>query len=100
MRQYLATLHKKPDQHKKRFAFLVSGTFTLFLFVTWSLVNYGLPASEGSREQVVVQGSSREVEITPFNSLEGGMAAAFKALTGGFSEMKRGLEQVNVGSEY
>ncbi|MEK7175863.1 MAG: hypothetical protein AAB695_00620 [Patescibacteria group bacterium] len=41
MRKYLATLHKRPPHHKKRFALLTSGAFTLLIFAIWVLVNFG-----------------------------------------------------------
>jgi hypothetical protein len=97
MRKYLATLHKKPDHHKKRFALLVSGSFTMFIFVTWSLVNYGLPTQE---RVATVQEPQKVAEVTPFSALGDGLATAFKALRGGFGELKEGIQQVDVGGEY
>lgn len=41
MKKYLSEIHTKSPQHKKRFAFLVSGTFTLVIFTIWSMVNFG-----------------------------------------------------------
>lgn len=100
MRKYLATLHKRPDIHKKRFAFLVSGVFTMLLFVSWSLVNFGLP---GEGEVVAVEDTRETQELkgtTPFESLGNGVAAAFQALTGQFGEIKEGLKQVDIENEY
>lgn len=99
MRHYLATLHKKPDHHKKRFALLVSASFTLFIFTVWSLVNFGLPTNE-SRIAYNGAEAQRTIETTPFTSLKAGVAAAFQAMSGGFGEIKQGLEQVNVNGEY
>lgn len=97
MRKYLATLHKKPDHHKKRFAFLVSFSFTMLLFTVWSLVNFGLP---GRGEVVAVEQDSRAHETTPFKSLGNGVAAAFQAITGQLGSVKEGLKQINIEAEY
>lgn len=97
MRRYLATLHTKPDHHKRRFALLVSGSFTAFMFVIWSLVNFGLPREKPS---VVAKAEPEEIGSSPFSNIKDGFAAAFKALGGGFDEVKKGLEQVEFDSEY
>ncbi|MHB1330400.1 MAG: hypothetical protein ACYCY6_00295 [Minisyncoccota bacterium] len=39
MKKYLSELPNKSPKHKKRFAILVSGTFTLIVFTLWSMVN-------------------------------------------------------------
>ncbi len=41
MKDYLKEIHTKPHHHKKRFAFLVSGSTTLLIFAVWSLVRFG-----------------------------------------------------------
>ena len=41
MKAYLKELRGKPDHHKQRFALLVSGSVTAFIFVIWSVVKFG-----------------------------------------------------------
>src|SRR3989344_2117267 len=89
MRKYLAELHTKPDHHKKRFALLVSASFTLILLGTWSLVKMA------GDERLVAQGEPSKVEGSPFQSLIGGVLASFQSLRGDFDELKEGLEVVN-----
>ncbi len=86
MRQYISTLHKKPDHIKRRFAFLVSASFTLSIFTIWSLVNFGLP----SKSEIAAKKNNSSEE-----SLLGGMALALKAISGTLNETKQGLEQVD-----
>ncbi|MEK7227438.1 MAG: hypothetical protein AAB641_00925 [Patescibacteria group bacterium] len=64
MRKYLATLHKRPPHHKKRFALLTSGAFTLLIFAVWALVNFG----EGDETPAAAE-KSLEV-INPLESLK------------------------------
>lgn len=90
MRHYLSTLHTRSESHKKRFAFLVSGGFTLMMFSLWSLATFGTGGTIEQERAVVAQ--KEEVrEVTPFASLrEGlatglaGLAEAIGGLTGGF----------------
>lgn len=96
MRKYLATLHKKPESHRRRFALLASSTITLFIFSIWSLVNFGLPENR----QIAQQEMRNVEEVSPFDSLRAGVGAAVQSLRGGFGEVKQGLEQVDFGSEY
>ncbi len=100
MRKYLESLPNKSDSHKKRFAFLVSGGFTAFVFLVWAMVNQGV----GTTSQVV----SERNEPTPFESLGHGVAGAFVAVKSNFSnifnssveEAKQGLESVDISAEY
>jgi hypothetical protein len=97
MRKYLGTLPYRSESHKKRFAFLVSGGFTAFVFVVWAVVNYGV-----GQNAVLAEQDSREP--TPFESMGHGLAGAFTAIksqfTSGVDEAKQGLESVDINSEY
>ena len=84
MRQYLATLHQKPDHHKKRFALLVSGSFTLLIFGIWFLVRTG-------GESVVAENSK---EVTPLGSFQASIGAALKVLRNDVGDRETGLETV------
>jgi hypothetical protein len=106
MRHYLSTLHARTPSHKKRFAFLVSGGFTLSLFFIWSLVRFS-PFSEpvevaqntdGVIELVPTSGTAKE--ISPFENLQTGVAASFEAVRNGFNEAKGNIKTVNINDEY
>ncbi|MDO8565259.1 MAG: hypothetical protein Q7R67_01380 [bacterium] len=87
MRHYLSTLHARPDHHKKRFALLTSLGFTLIILSIWSLTTFNRPAE--------VVDAQRPQEVSPFQSLLGGVGASFQAIFSNFSELKQGLEVVN-----
>jgi hypothetical protein len=101
MRKYIAKLHKKPDHHKKRFAFLFSATFTMAIFGVWSLVMFG-----PSRQGTLVERPNQMVEEdkannpTPLGNLFSGMAATIQAIRGDIGEVVEGLQTVDVESEY
>jgi hypothetical protein len=86
MRQYLSTLHTRSESHKKRFAFLVSGGFTLMMFSLWTLATFGTGGRVAQEKAVVAQ---KEVpkEVSPFASLKNGIATGFA----GISEAIQGL---------
>jgi hypothetical protein len=92
MKKYLSTIHQKSDSHKRRFAFLVSASFTLFIFGIWSFLNYG------ARSDVVAESKPRQdtQQFERFRSIDG-VASAFHALRVNFGNIKEtveGLEQV------
>ena len=82
MRKYLATLHKRSPHHKKRFALLTSGAFTLSLFAVWALVNFG----EGEATPAAAE-KSLEV-VSPFDSLKNEAQAGFSSLRKSFDGLK------------
>lgn len=90
MRRYLAQLHKKPDHHKKQFAFLASGTITLFIFGVWSLATFGV------NTKIIAE----ENEVSPFQSLGTNLAASLEALKRNFGALKSGLKAVDFEAEY
>lgn len=95
MRKYLATLHKRPHHHKKRFALLTSASFTLLIFSIWALVNFGV-----DKESAVQANSAAVGEASPFGSLWRGLGASIEALRGNVSDLKTGLEVVDFEASY
>ena len=78
MRQYLSTLHKRPHKHKKRFALLASGGFTLLIFAIWATVNF-------SGGEAVAANANMAIENTnPFGSL-------FRGIESGFNELRESI---------
>lgn len=90
MKRYLATLHKKPDHHKKRFALLASSTITLFIFGVWSLATFGVNG------EIIAEKS----EINPSQSWRTSLAATLGALRDSVEELQTGLEAVDWEAEY
>lgn len=76
MRRYLATLHKRPPHHKKRFAFMVSAVSVLFIFAIWALVTFG---ADGIMAREVTENKVHQ-EVGPFESLRMGLASSFMTL--------------------
>ncbi|MBI2086734.1 MAG: hypothetical protein HYT69_00985 [Candidatus Zambryskibacteria bacterium] len=87
MRKYLATLHRRPVHHKKRFALLVSGGFTLFIFAIWSAVNFP-PGTDPVKSPISDHGAR---EVSPLESLRSGVATSLTALKESFEELKNGV---------
>jgi hypothetical protein len=93
MRTYLENLHKKSPAHKKRFALLTSGTFTLVIFAIWATVNFG---SAGLGQSGATASANQATqEVNPFGSLMRGIGASFQSLRGSVDELKGSLEMVN-----
>jgi len=90
MRRYLAKLQKKPDHHKKQFAFLASLTITLFIFGIWSLATFGV------NTRIIAE----ENEVSPFQSLGTNLASSLEALKGSFGALKSGLKAVDFETKY
>jgi hypothetical protein len=92
MRKYLGELHRKSDSHKKRFAFLVSLSFTLLIFGVWSLVTFGpMKATEiaGGNDD------ANQYEVSPFSALLSGTATAIKSIKGDVNKVKEGLKSIS-----
>lgn len=99
MERYLAQLHKKPEHHKKRFAFLTSLTVTLFIFGVWFLAVFPPKADKplaGSKNNKL----NISEEISPLQSLGMTMASSLEALRDIFGELKAGFKTVDFEAEY
>lgn len=93
MRTYLATIHRRTDHHKKRFALATSASFTLLIFSIWAVVNF----SPNDRTPVVARDES---EITPVESLGASASASWQGLKNQFNKAKSGLESIDVNNTY
>lgn len=89
MRTYLSTLHERPHAHKKRFALVTAGSFTLLIFAIWALATFGTP------EPTTASANRAVEESSPISALIRGMGTGFKAFIGTTNEMKESLEVVN-----
>ncbi len=77
MKKYLATLHQRSHHHKKRFALLVSGGFTLLIFSIWSLANFG------------IKGPTLEAnEVSPLESLASLVLRGFDSIAESVDELR------------
>ncbi len=68
MNNYLEDLKAKPDHVKKRFAFVVSFSFTLLVFAGW-VASYGFNSSSVITENVDKSDGTTVVVETPVSSL-------------------------------
>ncbi|MEX2013894.1 MAG: hypothetical protein WD896_00885 [Parcubacteria group bacterium] len=106
MRRYLAELYKKPDHHKRQFAFLTSSTLTLFIFGVWALATFG--TNTGTIAKVEDGKSSKSAplvvragkEVSPFQSVSMSLAASFQALKNSLGELKSGFRNIDLEAEY
>lgn len=88
MRHYLSTLHQRSHTHRKRFALVTAGSFTLLIFAIWALATFGNPSETSANA------GRKTAAENPFVSLIGGVGAGFNALFSGIEDSKEGLETV------
>ena len=101
MRKYLATLHKKSDDHKKYFALAVSGGFTLFIFTFWMLANFGNGGILARNdESTSTEDSSTVMEGSPLQSMSSSIAASWQAIRDNFDDFKKGLNGCDIKGSY
>lgn len=81
MKRYLSQIHTKPEAHKKRFALLVSGGFTLLIFAIWSVVMFGGEAQVAKEAAGPVNlAAVSQSGITPFENLLEGIRDAWGSI--------------------
>jgi len=85
MKTYIKTLKEKPHHHRKRFALLVSGVFTLVIFAGWSMVMFNGPQSVSLAQE------ETQYESGPFSSLGSTLAASFVSIRNNIGEIKATL---------
>jgi hypothetical protein len=100
MRKYLATLHEKPDHHKKRFAFAVSSTFTMLLFVVWTVVKFGTPGLHVAKTEKQDLYVANQTEVSPLGTLKASVQDAWEGITNGVKEIKDSARSVDVKGSY
>lgn len=88
MHKYLSTLHEKPEHHKKRFAFLVSGGVTLSIFAIWAVANFG---PNGTLVRSAEVREEKTEEVSPLDSLKRGFSSGLSGIGNTFSGLKASL---------
>lgn len=96
IKNYLATLHTKPDHHKKRFSLFVSGCITLLIFTIWATVNFGTGSVVA---QAPIEDRVDRAE-SPFENFRASAADSWRLVTGQIDKAKQGLESVNLDNSY
>ncbi|MSR87560.1 MAG: hypothetical protein EXS69_00060 [Candidatus Zambryskibacteria bacterium] len=91
MRRYLATLHRQPDRHKKRFALLVSGGVTVLIFVIWTLVTFGTGGTLAEDNNT----KRAHEEVSPIDSLRASATEGFDAAQDSFSQLREGVLNIH-----
>jgi hypothetical protein len=80
MRKYLKELPNKSRGHRKRFALLASGGFTLLVFVIWSAVKFDrVPEVADTTGPVNLAAVSEAAP--PFETIFSGIKSYWQALT-------------------
>ena len=113
MRKYLSTIHERPESHKKRFAFAVSGGVTLMIFAIWTMVNFGnggvlAQETEPTSNTELIAGRAQDgaaqvAEVSPLQSIGASVSSTWGALGEAWGELKgslSGLSDVDLGAEY
>jgi hypothetical protein len=97
MKKYLSTLHTKPTRHKKHFAFIVSSSVTLAIFLIWTLVSFG----HGGVAAQEVSTTNQVREVGPLESLTASLSSSFNAILVGFGALKSDVEtNINLQTDY
>ena len=97
MQKYLTDLPGRSDEHKRRFALFVSSGLTLFIFAIWSLVRFGIPASEQAIVAENYEAEEARDESEMFERLGTGVSAAYLSLKERFID---GFSSININEEY
>ena len=82
MKKYLKELPNKSHKHKKRFALLASGGFTLVMFAVWSFVMFAPEPQLADETGPVNLAAASTAEVTPFENIVDGMKESWQSLTG------------------
>jgi hypothetical protein len=83
MRHYIATLHKRPDHHKRRFALLVAAGVSLFIFAIWSMVTFGEGGIMAQSEKPV----RAHEEVSPLTSIKQNVAETIGGVKGSLESL-------------
>jgi hypothetical protein len=83
MFEFLEKLRQKPENVKKRIAFLTAFSFAGIIFVVWLSIVY--PDLKNSNPD---KNSSKESEPTPLSALGENISAGFSSISGEFGEIK------------
>lgn len=93
MRKYLATLPDRSDKHKRRFAFMASGAFTLLIFGFWSASTFGVPEPTPIARQ-------ESDAVSPFESVQSNLATPWQSIKNQFKGLGNMIGGVDVEEEY
>lgn len=95
IKDYLKTLHTRPDHHKQRFSLLIAGSFTLLIFSVWYTVHYG-------SRTVIAEAPIEEIEneAQPLDTFRASAIESWNLMTAQFEKAKQGLESVNLEDSY
>lgn len=80
MRKYLSEIHTKSPKHKKRFALLVSGSFTLVIFAFWSMVSFR-DEPQVAKDTTGPVNLAATIEAAPLDNILDGIKDSWKSLT-------------------
>ena len=91
MRKYLATLHKRSDAHKKRFALLTSGSITLVIFAFWGLATFG-PNALAKQEE-----TKKFKEVGPLESIQASVSESWSEIRNNFGNLQTEMRKIYDG---
>ncbi len=97
MKEYLKTIHQRSSAHKRRFALLVSGGATLFIFGIWSLVVFG---SKGVTVADTTTQAGNQNVVSSFEDIKGGVANSLEAVKNQVNQVKQAITTTNVENKY
>jgi hypothetical protein len=95
MRNYLNNLKTKPDHIKRRFAFLISFSFTSLIFIGW-IASYGFQSTATLAD---VNNENKVVVDAPVSSLTASVVGAYddiKSVIFGSNKVEYSVAEVQV----
>lgn len=98
MRHYLRTLHKRPESHRKRFSFAVSGTITIVIFAFWSMARFTAGGTLASNE--TSNSLSQVNEVSPLESAGMSVASSISSVKNLFKKIKDSIDTPDFNAVY
>jgi len=97
MRHIVQRLKEKPEHHRRRVTFAVSGAITALIFIVWVTVIF--PSGLASGGVQARETPLRDAE-SPLETLRSGVASVFKATESLFSDLEKQGQNFNLEAEY
>lgn len=88
MRRYIENIQDKSDNHKRRFALVVSGMFTLLIFSLWSMTTFGVLLNTSNVDKTQQEAQVLSTEVSPLDSIWSDVSGTFSDIKGQFNSLK------------
>jgi hypothetical protein len=100
MKRYLSTLHTRSHRHRKNFALLVSGLFTLLIFTIWSIIHLGAGGQTDIAALPAITTSETANALSPLAGLKETFSNSLTTFKESINQAKAGLNSVDIQNGY